>query len=419
MNRSSQIPVTDRAAPMTGPAVSGDVGLMQGFPPPPDKRVTRDTMMQPHFLRWRGMNQSRLLPTARVSRGEAPIVPLTYGRQLDVDALSFVDRTGSTMPMPEMFLKSGVDALLVMHRGEVVYERYFGEMTATTHHSVYSCTKSFVGLLAEWLIQEQQIERHAPAERFIPELAGTAIGAATVQQLLDMRAHFDFGAFPPREPGKIQVGYLMAMGFLKPRPDYAGPFGAYEVLASNVPTVPHGGQFRYDNGTTDTLAWIVRRVSGKSIDQLISARIWSKLGAEQDATMCLDAAGTEWAAAGLSMTLRDAARFAEMVRNGGACFGHQVVPSAVIAEIRQGGDPAAFTADPLAISGGSYHNQWWFFHDEFESFAAKGQYAQRMWIAPVAETVVVQFSADPDTSGDLEPMRLQAWRAIARALVQR
>ncbi len=393
-----------------------DLGIMVGFPPPPEKLVTRANMMAPGHLRWSFMNQSRLFPTTRVSRGEEAITPFGYGQRLDVDSLPIAFEGNDTLPMQDFYRRSAVDALLVVHRGEIVFERYFGDMTASTLHALFSCTKGFVGLLVEWLIQEGEIDRGAAAGTYVPELQGTALGEATVQQLQDMQAHFDFSAFPPRVPGQVQVGYLAALGFIDGGPDYAGPKGVYETLATNTATVPHGGAFRYDNGSTDTLGWILRRVTGKSLDQLIGDRLWSKLGAEHDASFFVDLGGTEWAAGGLSATARDLARFGEMLRCNGMFNGTRIVPDSVIAEIGKAGDRDVFEGDPMSYPGGSYHNQWWFFHDEFDSFAARGQFGQRLWIAPTAETVIVQFSTDPDPTGSEEPLRLAAWQTIARAL---
>ncbi len=403
-------------APKGNLVAPSELGIMVGFPPPKDKQVTRDSILTPAHLRWRNLNQSKMVRTARVSRGEGPIIPLPRGPELDVDGLTVQHPQLGPVAMQDMYESSGVDALLVLHRGKIVFERYFGDMTAVTQHVLFSATKSFVGLLVEWLVSEGKIDRDAPAGTYVPELAGTAIGAATVQQLQDMEANYDFPAFPPRVPGQIQRGYLAALGFLDPGANYSGPVGVYDVLVSNRPTVPHGGAFRYDNGSTDTLGWILRRVSGQSVENLISTRLWSRLGVEQDASMGLDISGTEWAAGGLALCLRDFARFGELVRNDGLYNGTRIVPAEVIREIRKGGNKQAFAKASLVMAGGSYHNQWWFYHDEFESFGCRGHYGQRIWIAPGAETVIAQFSTDPAASHEKEPFRLAAWQSIVRAL---
>lgn len=390
-------------------------GWMVGFPPPPEKRITPANSHLPQHLGWRVQNPGCLYPSARISRGEGPIVPLPIGERLSVDELSVEDGQGNLLPMTEIWCKTGADATLVMHRGKVVFESYLGDMKATRQHAMFSCTKSVIGLLVEQLIHDKKIDASAPASGYIPELGASPAGSATVRQLLDMQAHFMFSD-KPKADGQVQVDYILGLGFI-PRPaGYQGANGAYELLVNARPMGDHGGPFRYDNGSTDTLGWILRRITGMSLDMMISESIWSKLGCEQDAGMLIDSAGTEWAAGGMSACLRDFARLGEALRCHGNFNGQQVLAPAVYEEILKAGDRDAFAAGAGVPTGGSYRSQWWFNHDKHDSYACRGQYGQRIWIAPKAEVMIAQFAADPNLAA-LEPLRLCGYRAIADALV--
>ncbi len=389
-------------------------GLMVGFPPPPEKRITTANSHLPQHLGWRVQNPGWLYPTARISRGAGPIAHLPIGERLDVDQLLVEDGQGGRLPMTDIWRKTGADATLVMHRGKVVFESYLGDMNATRQHAMFSCTKSVIGLLIEQLIHEKKVDPAAPASTYIPELSASPAGSATVRQLLDMQAHFMFSD-KPKADGQVQVDYIMGLGFI-PRPAaYQGANGVYELLVNARPMGEHGSPFRYDNGSTDTLGWILRRSTGMSLDALISASIWSKLGCEQDAGMLIDAGGTEWAAGGMSACLRDFARLGEALRCHGNFNGQQVLAPAVYDEILKAGDRDAFAAGAGVPTGGSYRSQWWFNHDHLGSYACRGQYGQRIWIAPQAEVMIAQFAADPNLAA-LEPLRLQGYRAIANAL---
>ena len=50
----------------------------------------------------------------------------------------------------------------------------------------------------------------------------------------------------------------------------------------------HGERFAYKTVNTDTLAWVLRRVTGRSASELLRERFWSKLGVEQDAYFTVD-----------------------------------------------------------------------------------------------------------------------------------
>lgn len=389
-------------------------GLMVGHPPPADRRITAANAHHPQHLGWRILNIERLFPMARVSRGDGAVSALPQGRSLDVEGLSVDAGDGQRLSMTDVWERTGTDAILVLHRGQVIFERYLGDMAADRRHPMFSCTKSIVGLLVERMVLEGAIDEDAQASHFIAELKDSAAGSATVRQLLDMRACFQFSD-RPRAMGEVQVDYIMGVGFV-PRPsDYQGPHGAYELLMNARDAGPHGGAFRYDNGSTDLLGWILRRLTQQSLDQLISQDIWSQLGAQSDAGMLVDVSGTEWAAAGLACTLRDLARLGELMRGKGSFNGKQVLPAAVFDSIFKGGDRVAFAQGQGTPEGGSYRSQWWLYHDRHQLRVCRGQYGQRIWIAPDSETVVVQFSIDPNLAAQ-ESLRLSAIHSILDAL---
>ncbi len=173
--------------------------------------------------------------------------------------------------------------------------------------------------------------------------------------------------------------------------------------------------FCYDNGSTDLLGWILRRLTQQSLDQLIGQAIWSRLGAQADAGMLVDLSGTEWAAAGLVCTLHDFARLGEMLLGKGRFRGQQILPEALFDSIFKGGDRTAFAQGQGIPEGGSYRSQWWLYHDRHQLRVCRGQYGQRLWIAPESETVIAQFSVDPSLAA-LEPLRVRAVHSILDAL---
>src|SRR5690606_24371723 len=116
---------------------------------------------------------------------------------------------------------------------------------------------------------------------------------------------------------KAEVWAHAAAGNPLPKPaDYNGPRSYYEFLQTVQPLGTHGAAFGYRTANTDALGWVLARVSGQSVAELLSDRIWSRLGTEQDAYMTVDATGTPFAGGGLNLGLRDMARFGEMLRNG-------------------------------------------------------------------------------------------------------
>jgi CubicO group peptidase (beta-lactamase class C family) len=152
----------------------------------------------------------------------------------------------------------------------------------------------------------------------------------------------------------------------------------------------------------------------------LSERIWSKIGAEQDAYMTVDAIGTPFAGGGLSAGLRDLGRIGLLMLNGGKLNGKRLFPKEVLKNIRSGGDKRAFAkAGYRNLEGGSYRSMWWVFHNKHGAFAARGVHGQTIYVDPTAEMVIVRFASFPTASNSqIDPTSLPAFQAVAEYLIK-
>lgn len=397
------------------------MGWMRGSPPAPDRIVRFEDGSYWRFpaLRWSVANLRQLMPTVNVSRGLGPASPLPVALCEDIDELRFTPLgSDRTMSWRESLDANYTDGIVVLHRGRVVYERYFGVLRPEGQHGAMSVTKTFVGTLAALLVAEGRLDSARRVDHYVPELAASAFGSATVRQVMDMTTGIRFRedyADPTAE-----VWSHAAAGNPLPRPsDYTGPRSYYEFLQTVQPQGVHGEAFGYRTANTDALGWILARVSGRSVAQLLSERIWSRLGAEQDAYMSVDSTGTPFAGGGLSTGLRDLARFGEMVRNGGVFDGRRILPEAVVDDIRRGGDRARFArAGYRLLPGWSYRSMWWVTHNAHGAFMARGVHGQALYIDPAAEMVIARFASNPVAANAAsDPTSLPAWHALARHLI--
>jgi CubicO group peptidase (beta-lactamase class C family) len=209
-------------------------------------------------------------------------------------------------------------------------------------------------------------------------------------------------------------------GGLFPRPlSYDGPTSIYAYLRTLQKEGEHGQAFAYKSVNTEVLGWIERRVTGKPVEQLIAERIWQPLGAEQDAFMVVDHEGGAFAGGGLNTSLRDLARFGEMVRLGGRFNGRQIVPKSVIDEIFKGASKDNFDkAGYTTSTGWSYHDMWWVSHNAHGAVMARGIHGQGLYIDPTAQVVIARFGSHPLASGvNFDPTTLPAFAAVAERLM--
>jgi CubicO group peptidase (beta-lactamase class C family) len=399
------------------------MGWMQGFPPESDRMIqfADGSLFRFPRTRWAFSHMRELVPTANVRRGCR--VPSNLPQALrDLDALTFPRDDSSSMTWTEMLLQTYTDSIVVLHRGTIIYEKYFGAAKDYLPHSCYSITKSFVGTLAAILSQEGILDPARLVTDFIPELADSAYRNATVQQVLDMQIGVRYSEDYADKTAEIWE-YSRAGGMSPRKHGTVGPATFYEFLMTLQKEGEHGEAFAYKTVNTEVLAWILRRVTGMSLATLLSERIWQRIGAENDAYFQVDAIGTEAGGGGLHVALRDLARFGELVRLDGCYLGEQIIPPGVIRDIFKGGDPvkfakAGYPAIP-GFEGYSYHNMWWVSHNRHQVIDGRGIYGQRLYIDPVAEMVIAKFSSHPVASSlDTFPLTDRAFHMLASHLMQ-
>ncbi len=397
------------------------LGWMEGFPPPPDKLITQPDSNYFSFpkLRWTVCHLREFLPTEQVSRGLGAPIPFDYALDDGIDTVTFTP-IGSDMTMTwEASLSTNyTDGILIIHEGKIVYERYFGCLTEAAKHGAMSMTKSLTGLLAEILVAEGKLDDSALVAEIIPELIGSAFGSATVRQVMDMTTALDYSEDYSDPNADIWV-YSAAASPLPKAADYEGPDGYLEYLQTVRQSGEHGEAFHYMTVNTDALGWIISRVSGQEVTELLAERIWSRMGAEQDAYMTVDGKGTPFAGGGLSAGLRDLGRIGVLMLDGGVINGERLFPEEVVAGIRAGGDKEKFTkAGYTALAGGSYRGMWWVFHNDHGAFAARGVHGQTIYVDPTADMVLVRFASFPVAKNAyIDPTSLPAYQAVAEYLM--
>ncbi|MFJ9930111.1 hypothetical protein SAMN04490357_0400 [Streptomyces misionensis] len=361
-----------------------------------DLRWTRG-YTDPGWIR-RFMLQGReLSPSRRVWRGEEPARPLPSA-EADLDALDVVSTDAGALKLPDLFAAAQTDAFLVLHRGRVRYERYPHGADAHTPHFNASAAKSYLGLVAATLAHQGVLDRTATASAYVPELAGTAFGDARVQDLLHMGTRVSYAGRPFDKATEAQRYHAVIAPQLRPF-GYSGPTTIREHLLTARATGAPGEEFRYENGNVETLAEVLRRVTGLTTSALLSDVLWARMGAQEDAYYILDGDGVEAACGGFSATARDVARLGEMLRCGGAVGGRQVVPEEVAGTIA-GGVPDGYprrvrfpAAPPGSPATLSYHDLWWVLNDSYGSYMASGIHGQRLFVSPGLDLVVVHFGS--------------------------
>ncbi|MEK1938933.1 MAG: serine hydrolase [Pseudomonas sp.] len=385
--------------------------LMQGFPPAAEHRVTWHNFMSPPHNRWAFHNLGRIRPSISVERGAKPSAPLAIAAKRLTD-FSFTSAAGHSVSMQHHLAASCTDGWLVMKNGAVLQELYFNGHQAHKRHIMFSVTKSLIGVLAEAMVGSGELNETALASDYVAELAGSAFGDATVRQLLDMAVAIDYDeVYDDPLSGSSQFGY--ACGLLPPPPGIAASQSLYEYLPATRKSGEHGGFFHYVTATTEALAWVMERASGRSCAEHLR-KVWQGLGCERDGFFVADPWGRNVAGAGFNATLRDMARFGCMLLAKGQAQGEQLIPSTAIDSVLQGGDPAIYAANDIFAQwspGATYKSQWYVYPGE--ALLGVGIHGQILYIDFAQQVVIVKQSSLPIAESVLDIDTLRLVRSLA------
>jgi CubicO group peptidase (beta-lactamase class C family) len=356
------------------------------------------------------------VPTAIVWRGSGPVAALPRAER-NIDNVAFKLADGKDMTWADMLAATWTDGILVMHKGRVISEKYFGALEAQVPHIAFSVTKSFVGTLAAVLAEQGKLDPAALVTKYVPELKDGAYADATVRQVMDMTVGVKYSEVYT-DPKADVWDYARAGGMLPTGPNYQGSRSFYEFLVKLQKEGEHDQAFAYKTSNAEVLAWIVKRASGKSLAALLSETVWQKIGAEFDAYFTVDSVGSESGGGGLNTALRDLARVGETMRLGGRFNGQQIIPAAVVADIRKGGDPAKFAkAGFITLPNWSYRDMWWV--SDYGAYSARGIHGQVIYIDPKAEITIVRYASHPAAGNAAnDPVSLPAYRALAEWLMR-
>ncbi|HVM56115.1 MAG TPA: serine hydrolase [Gaiellaceae bacterium] len=396
------------------PATAAELGLMQGSPPEPSRLVTVAGWQEGPWNRWAFQHVSELVPCAVVPRGTGPVFPLpSEPEELGSTPLGGV---GCADTLDDFLHESYTDGFLVLRDGRILYERYENGMRPASRHVLMSVSKSLCGVLTGGFVESGALDPDATVATYVPELWDSAYGDATISQLLDMTVSLEFNEDYADPDSEVQAQDRVA-GW-RPR-RLEDPETSYDFLRSLRRKDEHGRAFQYCSATTDVLAWVLERVTGRRYPEVLADGLWSRIGAEHDAFVTVDRVGFAFANGGVCASLRDLARLGHLVLRGGSADAHRVCSPQWAARIREGSDPGLMAGSDFARAypDGSYRSQWWSTGGEASAFYAVGIFGQFIWVDPGADVVIVKLSSLPKA---LDPVvtrdHHRAFRSVAAAL---
>jgi CubicO group peptidase (beta-lactamase class C family) len=283
------------------------------------------------------------------------------------------------------------DGVVVVRRGVLVYEHYFGAnpiaYTAGTLHEMHSITKSVLALLIGIAFDRGWLKDiNAPVLSFFPhyvDLRTPGKERITLRDLLTMTSGL---AWPEHAvAGGDRVSIIRRM---REAPD---PYRF--VLARPLATAP-GTLWNYDSGGVDLLGAILQKVARRPLFVFAKQALFAPLGIRDWAWTRLSggAHGAPAAGGGLWLRPRDLAKIGQLVLNRGAWHGRRIVSAAWIREMTAPQLPPWWLFKGYA-GVRAYGYLWWLGRSwidgrRFDWVGALGRGGQRLYVVPGRDLVV-------------------------------
>ena len=368
---------------------------MRGFPVTPDTRVPRDEWDRAPWNRWSFQHIREILPTVEVWRGNGSVWQFQQN-PTDLDSVTFTSHSGESTSVIDWLLQNYADGVLVIHHGEILYERYFNEMTERTLHLSQSMAKSVTSAVAGILVARGLLDPEERISTYLPELEETGWKDARLRHALDMTSGVRYVEDYEALDSDIAVTDV-ASGWRSPKPEIPYFQCMWDQILSLKETVrEHGAAFEYRSIETDVLAHCMERVTQTRFADLISDELWQPLGAQESACFTVDPTGYPLADGGFNATLRDYARFGQMVCNGGIGNGRRIVPAQWLDDTLDA-DTAIFQAPyNVGATNGAYRNQFWIRDVDRRVLMARGVFGQLIYVDIDNRLTITRLASWPE-----------------------
>ncbi|MCV0378960.1 serine hydrolase [Nitratireductor sp.] len=296
-------------------------------------------------------------------------------------------------------------AYLVVHKGDIVYEKY-PRLRPEDHHLWMSSAKPMASLVIDQMISEGKVDDSEPITTYMTDFQGTPWDGVSVKDVMDMASGMDLedtseSRFDPDNIARRV--YESEFGFPN---ETRGVENLRDVLRSTPKREEPGQAFHYSSGLTQMLVLLAEEVDGERWHQIFDRRVWSKVGAEGVLQLHLTPDGIVAAHGLVSSQLRDFARFGMLYTPSWSKIAtEQVVSDEIIERIRRevrsndfmmaGFDGAVF-ADFLGSEDFIANSRQWDVIWPDGDMWKGGLMTQGLYVSPARDLVIVYFNVNND-----------------------
>jgi len=320
-----------------------------------------------------------LMPSHYIVAAPTTFAPWKNGNSETVQSVKY---DGKRITFDEFLAKTQTNAFLIIRDGKITYETYLNGKSEKTILPSYSVAKTMTSLLIGQLIDEGKIKESDTFVSILPQFkAGTSFDKVTVRDLLDMNSGIGVSDNYPSGPS----GWGVAIAQM-----YATTDVNWWLLNNRKMREEPGTFAEYRSVNTQMLGLIIQKITGRSLSEEFTDRVWQKMGADYDATWNVDhKGGYEKAFCCFNATARDYARVGQALMSGS--------PAIASTSWKKRLSTPTVTLD----YGWGYSAQMW--HPYPGINLMLGLHGQYIYQDKVNKTVIVKLSDLPTSADGITP----------------
>ena len=325
--------------------------------------------------------------------------PKTYApwKNGNSETVQNVKYDGKRITFDDFLKQTNTNAFIIIRDGKITYESYLNGKTQSTILPSYSVAKTMTSLLIGQLISEGKLKESDTFISILPEFkAGTSFDKVTIKDLLDMNSGVGVSDNYPSGPS----GWGVAIAQMYASTDVNWWLKQNRKMREEPGTFPE-----YRSVNTQMLGMVIQKVTGRSLSDEFTERVWQRVGADYDATWNVDhKGGHEKAFCCFNATARDYARIGvALISDQSATNKYAITNPAWLTRLS--------TSAVKLDYGWGYGAQMW--HPYPGINLMLGLHGQYIYQDKANKTVIVKLSDLPTSADGLAPKIASVLKQIA------
>jgi CubicO group peptidase (beta-lactamase class C family) len=331
-------------------------------------------------------------PKHEVKAAAAPIQWGYFEKQLDLDSFIVSYKDGHLETLTELLENGVTNAFLIIKDNKILVEKYYNNYSAEKTHGSFSVSKGMLSTMLGLAIEDGLIgSLEDPIVKYLPELLSndSAFSQITLHHLLDMTSGIKIRGRDANLFGDLAKTYYGR--------NWARFMSTIEIGG------PPGEAHFYNQTDPQIMSLIISKVTGKSLSDYFSEKIWSKISVQSAFWNIYGKDDLEKGFCCFNARPRDYAKFAQLYLQKGMWNGEQLIPKAWI-------DFVTTIENPIESKYVfSFHKYWFPANDASSIYTAQGYNGQFIYINPDKNLSILRFAKK-------EELETISWEQVLRDL---